>query len=255
MTEEKEQEIKVEGDDMDTADIPVDGMEKSEDPEDRIKDAEAFQTQDSQGDSSDDLNDADSMTSDNVMDSDSEATSHEEAGSSASEGSEENAGQNRSKDKKPIFGKKNDKELEKLKDKLKELEDRSVRQLAEFQNFRNRTEKEKSQMFDTGERNVVEKILPVVDSFERGLAGVDENTDDPFIKGMLLVYKQMMKALTDLGVEPIDAVGKPFDPNFHSAVMMVDDETKESGTVAEELQKGYMMNGQVVRFSMVKVVN
>lgn len=154
------------------------------------------------------------------------------------------------------FGKKKDKAVEKLEEKVKELEDMRMRQLAEFENFRKRSEKEKSQMFEVGAKSVIEKILPVIDNFERGLQGVpEEEKDAPFVKGVEMVYKQMLTAFDEIGVKPIDAVGKEFDPNLHNAVMAVDDDSLESGTVAEEMQKGYMYKESVVRHSMVKVVN
>lgn len=154
------------------------------------------------------------------------------------------------------FGKKKDKTVEKLEEKLADLEDKRVRQLAEFENFRKRSEKEKSQMFETGAKTVIEKILPVIDNFERGLAGIpQEEKDAPFVQGIELVYRQLITALNELGVQPIEAVGKEFTPEFHNAVMTVDDDSLESGTVAEELQKGYMYKESVVRHSMVKVVN
>ncbi len=158
-------------------------------------------------------------------------------------------------DKKHL-GKKKDKNIEKLEEKLADLEDKRVRQLAEFENFRKRSEKEKSQMFEIGAKSVIEKMLPVIDNFERGLLGVpEEEKDTPFVQGVELVYKQLLTAFDELGVKPIDAVGKEFDPNLHNAVMMVDDDTLESGMVAEEMQKGYMYKESVVRHSMVKVVN
>ncbi len=154
------------------------------------------------------------------------------------------------------FGKKKDKAVEKLEEKVKELEDARMRQLAEFENFRKRSEKEKSQMFEIGAKSVIEKILPVMDNFERGLQGVpEEEKDAPFVKGVEMVYKQMLTAFDEMGVKPIEAVGKEFDPNLHNAVMAVDDDSLESGTVAEEMQKGYMYKESVVRHSMVKVVN
>jgi len=154
------------------------------------------------------------------------------------------------------FGKKKDKAVEKLEEKLAELEDKRVRQLAEFENFRKRSEKEKMQMFETGAKTVVEKILPVIDNFERGLAGIPEEEKNlPFVQGVELVYKQLNTALEELGVKPIEAVGKEFNPDFHNAVMAVDDDTLESGTISEEMQKGYMYRDSVVRHSMVKVVN
>ena len=154
------------------------------------------------------------------------------------------------------FGRKKDKAVEKLEEKVKELEDMRVRQLAEFENFRKRSQKEKSQMFEVGAKSVIEKILPVMDNFERGLQGVpEEEKDAPFVKGVEMVYKQMLTAFEEMGVKPIEAVGKEFDPNLHNAVMAVDDDSLESGTVAEEMQKGYMYKESVVRHSMVKVVN
>ena len=172
----------------------------------------------------------------------------------AANGSKEETGTPGKKEKR--FGRKKDKNLEKLEEKLAELEDKRVRQLAEFENFRKRSEKEKSQMFETGAKTVVEKILPVIDNFERGLAGIpDGEKEAPFVQGVELVYKQLVTALGELGVKPIEAVGKEFDPNLHNAVMAVDDDSLESGTIAEEMQKGYMYNESVVRYSMVKVVN
>ena len=157
---------------------------------------------------------------------------------------------------KKLLGKRKDKALEKLEEKLAESEDKRMRQLAEFENFRKRSEKEKSQMFEIGAKTVVEKMLPVIDNFERGLQGVaEEDKDTPFVQGVELVYKQLLTALDELGVKPIDAVGTEFAQNLHNAVMMVDDEELESGMVAEEMQKGYLYKDSVVRHSMVKVVN
>lgn len=148
---------------------------------------------------------------------------------------------------------KDDKKVKALQEKIDELTDKTVRQLAEFENFRNRTEKEKEAMFETGAKSVIEKILPVVDNFERGLATAPEG--DPFAEGMQMIYKQLLTELENLGVKPIDAKGKEFDPNLHNAVMQVTNEELESGTVAEELQKGYMYRDSVVRHSMVSVVS
>ena len=139
--------------------------------------------------------------------------------------------------------------------KIDELEDRVKRQMAEFENFRKRTDKEKTMMFETGAKSVIEKILPVVDNFERGLATVPEDDENAaFANGMKMIYKQMMDELDKLGVKPIEAVGQEFDPNFHNAVMQVESEEYESGIVAQELQKGYMYHDTVVRHSMVAVV-
>lgn len=169
---------------------------------------------------------------------------------------EETSNKERKATDKKHLGKKKDKALEKLEEKLADLEDKRVRQLAEFENFRKRSEKEKSQMFEVGAKTVIEKMLPVIDNFERGLQGVpEEEKDTPFVQGVELVYKQLLTAFDELGVKPIEAVGAEFDPNLHNAVMMVDDDTLESGTVAEEMQKGYLYKESVVRHSMVKVVN
>lgn len=151
---------------------------------------------------------------------------------------------------------KEDKKVDELKARVAELEDARLRQMAEFQNFRNRSEKEKSQMFDMGAKNVIEKILPVVDNFERGIAAIpEEEKGTAFAEGMNKIYKQLTTELDNLGVKAIDAKGKPFDPNFHNAVMQVESEELESGTVAEELQKGYTYHDTVVRHSMVSVVS
>ena len=156
-----------------------------------------------------------------------------------------------SKEKKGLFGKK--KKDNKLEQQIEELTDRLKRNMAEFDNFRKRTEKEKSSMYVIGARDIVEKILPVVDSFERGLAQAPEN--DPFAEGMEKIYKQFSTTLEGLGVEPIEALGKEFDPDFHNAVMHVEDESVGENMVVEELQKGYTYKGFVVRHSMVKVAN
>lgn len=151
---------------------------------------------------------------------------------------------------------KQDKKLDPLKEKIAELEDRTKRQLAEFENFRKRTEKEKQAMFEVGAKSVIEKILPVIDNFERGLATIpEEKKEDAFVDGMNRIYKQMLTELENIGVKPIEAVGKEFDPNLHNAVMQVASEEYEAGTVAQELQKGYTYRDSVVRHSMVSVVS
>ena len=155
-------------------------------------------------------------------------------------------------EKKGLFKKR---KKDKKDEQIEELNDRLKRQMAEFENFRKRSEKEKSQMFDMGAKTIVEKILPVIDNFERGLAAVpDDKKDDPFITGMDKVYKQMLTELDAVGVKPIECVGQEFDPDFHNAVMQVENDELESGTVAQELQKGYMYKDSVVRHSMVSVV-
>ncbi len=155
--------------------------------------------------------------------------------------------------KKSLFSK--DKKQNKLQERVDELEDRVKRQMAEFDNFRKRSEKEKSAMFETGAKSVIEKILPIVDNFERGLAGLsEEEQGTPFAEGMNMVYKQLIDELEKLDVKPIEAVGCEFNPELHNAVMQVASEEYESGTVAQELQKGYTYRDSVVRHSMVAVV-
>ena len=154
-------------------------------------------------------------------------------------------------EKKGLFKKKKDKRDE----QIEELNDKIKRQMAEFDNFRKRTDKEKSQMFDMGARTIIEKILPVVDNFERGLAAVpEEQRDDAFVDGMDKIYKQLMTELDGIGVKAIECVGKEFDPEYHNAVMQVENDELEAGTVASELQKGYMYKDTVIRHSMVSVV-
>lgn len=158
------------------------------------------------------------------------------------------------KEKGSFFKKKEKKD--KKDEKIEELTDRVRRQMAEFDNFRKRTEKEKTQMFETGAKSIVEKILPVVDNFERGLAAVtEEEKGTPFVEGMEKIYKQMMTVLEEAGVKPIEAVGQEFDPNLHNAVTHVEDEEFGENIIAEEFQKGYTYRDSVVRHSMVKVAN
>ena len=155
-------------------------------------------------------------------------------------------------EKKGFFKKKKDPRDE----KIEELTDRVKRQMAEFENFRKRTEKEKSSMYEMGARDIIERILPVVDNFERGLASIPEEAKaTPFADGMEKIYKQFQKTLEEAGVKAIEAVGQEFDPNFHNAVLHVDDESLGENVVAEELLKGYMYRDTVVRHSMVKVAN
>ena len=166
----------------------------------------------------------------------------EDANETAEEASEE---------KKGFFKKKKDKKDE----KIEELTDQVKRQMAEFENFRKRTEKEKTQMFDMGARTVIEKILPIVDNFERGFTTVEEaDKDDAFVQGMDKVYKQLITELEAIGVKPIEAVGQEFNPEYHNAVMQVESEEYGSGVVAQELLKGYTYKETVVRHSMVAVV-
>ena len=180
--------------------------------------------------------------------------SEEASAETANESSEESS----KEEKEEKEGKKPFKKKEKKKDKrdeqIEQLTDRVTRQMAEFENFRRRTDQEKAQMFGNGQKAIVEKILPVVDNFERGLATVEEGAD-PFADGMLMIYKQLLTTLEEIGVKPIEAVGQEFNPDFHNAVMHVEDEEIGENIVVEEFQKGYMMNDTVVRHSMVKVAN
>ena len=174
-----------------------------------------------------------------------EAEETEETSEEAKEDAEKKTG-------KKLFGKKKDKKDE----KIEELTDKLTRQMAEFDNFRKRTEKEKSQMYEVGAKDIIEKILPVVDNFERGLDAVkEEEKEDPFVQGMEKVYKYLVTILEGIEVKPIEAVGQPIDPNFHNAVMHVEDENFGENIVAEEFQKGYTYRDSVVRHSMVKVAN
>lgn len=189
--------------------------------------------------------------SDDDASTDAEAKADEKADEKADDKSDDKA-DDKSDEKKGLFKKK---KKDKKDEQIEELNDRLKRQMAEFENFRKRSEKEKSQMFDMGAKTIVEKILPVIDNFERGLAAVpDDKKDDPFITGMDKVYKQMLAELDAAGVKPIECVGQEFDPDFHNAVMQVENDELESGTVAQELQKGYMYKDSVVRHSMVSVV-
>lgn len=177
---------------------------------------------------------------------DSEASEEEALEETAEEGSEKGAkGLFKRKPKKD----KKDEQIEELKDKL-------TRQMAEFDNFRKRTEKEKSAMYEIGAKDIIEKILPVVDNFERGLGAVtEEQKEDSFVAGMEMIYKQIMTTLESVGVKAIEAVGNEFDPDFHNAVMHVEDEEVGENIVVEEFQKGYTYRDTVVRHSMVKVAN
>ena len=181
-----------------------------------------------------------------------EAEAEETEETSEEAGSEEAKEDAEKKTGKKLFGKKKDKKDE----KIEELTDKLTRQMAEFDNFRKRTEKEKSQMYEIGANDIIEKILPVVDNFERGLDSIpEEEKGSPFAEGMEKIYKQLMTTLDSLGVKPIKAVGQEFNPDFHNAVMHVEDEEFGENVVAEEFQKGYMYRESVVRHSMVKVAN
>ncbi|MBE5876642.1 MAG: nucleotide exchange factor GrpE [Lachnospiraceae bacterium] len=179
----------------------------------------------------------------------------EETASETENTEQDSKGADKKSEKKKLKAEKKDKE-NKLQEKVDELEDRVKRQMAEFDNFRKRTEKEKAAMFETGARSVIEKILPVVDNFERGLGALsEEELKQPFAEGMNMVYKQMMTELEKLDVKAIEAVGCEFDPNLHNAVMQVESEEYESGVIAQELQRGYTYRDTVIRYSMVAVVS
>lgn len=171
------------------------------------------------------------------------------------EANEAEASEESSKEKKGLGKKKKtDKKAEAYEAKIAELDDRVKRQMAEFENYRKRTEKEKAAMFEMGAKSVIEKILPVADNFERGLAAIpEEDKASPFAEGLDKIYKQLMTELENLGVKPIEAVGKEFDPNFHNAVMQVESDEYEEGVIAQELLKGYTYRDTVVRYSMVAV--
>ena len=197
----------------------------------------------------------DEVEADNTADTAEVNEAETDADASVSDAPSEEATDSDAKDEKCGCKKgKKDKKLDALESKNAELEDRVKRQMAEFENFRKRTEKEKSTMFDMGARSVIEKLLPVVDNFERGLASITEEQRGPVYDGMNMIYKQLMDELDKMDVKPIEALGQPFDPNLHNAVMQVESEEFESGVVAQELQKGYTHHGSVVRHSMVSVV-
>ncbi|MBD5478356.1 MAG: nucleotide exchange factor GrpE [Lachnospiraceae bacterium] len=185
-----------------------------------------------------------------------EESAEEDGGQEAADGQTEAAEGEAAEGDKGFFGKgrKKDKKEEAFKQKIEELEDRVKRQMAEFENFRKRTEKEKAAMYEVGAKSVIEKILPVVDNFERGLGSIpEEERGGAFAEGMNMIYKQLVGELDKLGVKPIEALGKEFNPEFHNAVMQVASEEYESGVIAQELQKGYTYHDVVVRHSMVAV--
>ncbi len=196
------------------------------------------------------------MSEDNKKEEVTDIPETEEAAEAAAEdtvGTEPQAEEAADKESKGGFFKK---KKDPRDEKIEELTDRVKRQMAEFENFRKRTEKEKSSMYEMGARDMIERILPVIDNFERGLAVIPEDKKaDPIAEGMEKIYKQLQKVFEDAGVKPIEAAGKEFDPNFHNAVMHVEDESLGENIVVEELQKGYMYRDSVVRHSMVKVAN
>ena len=205
----------------------------SEQEKDLKKEAEEVQTEDIE------------ETAETVEETTEEAAVEAEENGEADKAEEKKSG-------KKLFGKKDKKD--KKDEKIAELNDRLMRQMAEFDNFRKRTEKEKQQMYGIGAAEVVEKLLPVVDNFERGLAAMtEEEKETSFAQGIEMIYKQLMTALSDLGVTAIEAVGQEFNPDFHNAVMQAPSEDYESGVITQELQKGYLYKEKVVRHSMVVV--
>ena len=223
-------------------------QEKSQ--EEMVKEAveEAKKAAGAEGDPQDENGDPEEATAETAADAEEAEEAEQEPGQESSEASDDGE-----KKEKKFFGKK---KKDKKDEKIEELTDKLTRQMAEFDNFRKRTEKEKAQMYEIGVKDIIEKILPVVDNFERGLSSVsEEDKATPFAEGMEKIYKQLMTTLEGIGVKPIEAVGKEFDPNFHNAVMHVEDENLGENIVAEEFQKGYMYRDSVVRHSMVKVAN
>ena len=187
---------------------------------------------------------------DETMETQAEANAGETADSEETKEAEASE----TKEGKGIFKKKEKKD--KRDEQIAELNDKVLRQMAEFENFRKRTEKEKAAMFEIGAKSIVEKLLPVIDNFERGLATVsEEEKNGAFAQGIDKIYKQLLTELAEAGVTPIEAVGKEFNPDFHNAVMHIEDENFGENIVAEEFQKGYMYKDSVVRHSMVKVAN
>ena len=220
----------------------------------KAKAAEAEKNEADQKDPEEKADAAEDETAQTETDSTDEDSAGNDAGDNESEADEDSEEQSSKTEKKKFFSKKNKKD--KKNEKIEELTDRLTRQMAEFDNFRKRTEKEKSQMYEIGAKDIIEKILPVVDNFERGLASMsEEERTTPFAEGMEKIYKQFMTTLEGIGVKPIEAVGQEFNPDFHNAVMHVEDEEFGENIIAEEFQKGYMYRDRVVRHSMVKVAN
>ena len=228
-----------------------DRMSNEEMVKEAVEEAKAAQAEEASADVEADADAAESGKAETAGDS-----GAEEAGGTGEDpdSAEEDAGDDSKTEKKKFFGKKNKKD--KKDEKIDELTDRLTRQMAEFDNFRKRTEKEKAQMYEIGAKDIIEKILPIVDNFERGLSSVsEEEKETPFAEGMEKIYKQLMTTLEGIGVKPIEAVGQEFNPDFHNAVMHVEDEALGENVIAEEFQKGYTYRDSVVRHSMVKVAN
>ena len=220
----------------------------------KAKAAEAEKNEADQKEPEEKADAAEDETAQTEADSMDEDSAGNDAGDNESEADEDSEEQSSKTEKKKFFSKKNKKD--KKDEKIEELTDRLTRQMAEFDNFRKRTEKEKSQMYEIGAKDIIEKILPIVDNFERGLSSMPEDEKaTPFAEGMEKIYKQLMTTLEGIGVKPIEAVGQEFNPDFHNAVMHIEDEELGENIIAEEFQKGYMYRDSVVRHSMVKVAN
>ncbi len=193
---------------------------------------------------------ADAAEAEEVIDDTQET---EESAASEMEEMQEDSEEQDDQKKRSLFG---NKKKDKRDVQIEELTDRVQRQMAEFDNFRKRSEKEKAAMYEVGAKSVIEKILPTIDNFERGFAGLtEEQKEDAFVQGMEKVYRQMLTTLESIGVTPIEALGKEFDPNFHNAVMHVEDDEAGENIIVEEFQKGYLYRDSIVRHSMVKVAN
>jgi molecular chaperone GrpE len=227
-------------------------MQKEQDKKEMSKDAMNDQIDAEAQNNQSKQNDAEDIVSEKLEEMDEDMVSEEEI-----ENQDEASGDTKKeKSAKSFFKSGKSKELAAKDQKIAELTDRLMRTMAEFDNFRKRSEKEKAQMYDIGVKSIVEKLLPIVDNFERGLGTITEKEkESAFAQGIELIHKQFVTALDEIGVKPIDAVGKEFDPNLHNAVMHGEDETLGANIVSDEFQKGYMYRDYVVRHSMVKVVN
>lgn len=240
-----------------------DKMSKEDMVKEAVEEAKAKAAEEAEAEKKETAEEADTDPAENesAQDETGDGPEAEEDGSDGTDAEENESDKEEASDgsaskteKKKFFGKKNKKD--KKDEKIEELTDRLTRQMAEFDNFRKRTEKEKSQMYEIGAKDIIEKILPVVDNFERGLSSVsEEDKATPFAEGMEKIYKQLMTTLEGIGVKPIEAVGQEFNPDFHNAVMHVEDEELGENIIAEEFQKGYMYRDSIVRHSMVKVAN
>ncbi len=236
-----------------------DKMNKEDMVKEAVEEAKAKASEEAQTgkDPGDGTAEAEAADSEMAEDAGADEAAEENAEETEADGAEKDAESSEEtgkSEKKKLFGKKNKKD--KKDEKIDELTDRLTRQMAEFDNFRKRTEKEKAQMYEIGAKDIIEKILPVVDNFERGLTSVpEEERSTPFVEGMEKIYKQLMTTLEGIGVKQIEAVGQEFNPDLHNAVMHVDDEELGENIIAEEFQKGYTYRDSVVRHSMVKVAN